>query len=39
MLSQGLVADPRVIHGPLAPPGVAETGHAIANAGKWPLPD
>lgn len=29
MLSEGLVADPRVIHGPLAPPGAAETGHAV----------
>ena len=28
MLSQGRIADPRAIHGPLAPPGAAETGHA-----------
>jgi hypothetical protein len=29
MLSQGWVADPRAIHGPLAPPGALETGHAM----------
>ena len=29
MLSEGRIADPRVIHGPLAPPGAAGTGHAV----------
>ena len=28
MLAAGKVADPRVIRGPLAPPGAPETGHA-----------
>jgi len=28
-LSQGRLADPRVIQGPLAPPGASETGHAV----------
>jgi hypothetical protein len=29
MLSEGRIADPRVVHGPLAPPGAAWTGHAV----------
>ncbi|HEU5134081.1 MAG TPA: M64 family metallopeptidase [Steroidobacteraceae bacterium] len=29
MLSQGRLADPRAIHGPLAPPGASETGHDV----------
>ena len=29
MLSEGRIADPRVIRGPLAPPGAPETGHAM----------
>ncbi|HYJ40516.1 MAG TPA: M64 family metallopeptidase [Steroidobacteraceae bacterium] len=29
MVSQGRIADPRAIHGPLAPPGASETGHSV----------
>jgi hypothetical protein len=28
-VSQGLIGDPRVIHGPLAPPGASATGHVV----------
>ena len=29
MLSEGWIADPRVVQGPLAPPGASEAGHAV----------